>query len=59
MDGDDLQKEADILRAFCFIFGLRLNRNKTEMFIKNYGGEKDITDKKEISLRLMDEKDKV
>jgi len=59
VDGDDLQKEADILCAFCFIFGLRLNRNKTEMFIKNYGGEKDITNKKEISLRLMDEKDKI
>ena len=29
------------------------------MFIKNYGGEKDITDKKEISLRIMDEKDKI
>ena len=59
VDGEDLQKEADILCAFCFIFGLRLNRNKTEMFIKNYGGEKDITEIREISLRLMDEKEKV
>ena len=59
VDGEDLQKEADVLCAFCFIFGLRLNSNKTEMFIKNYGGEKDINDRKEISLRIMDEKEKV
>jgi len=29
------------------------------MFIKNYGGEKDITDRKEISLRIMDEEEKI
>ena len=40
VDGIDLQVEADVICAFCFIFGLRLNSNKTEMFIKNYGGEK-------------------
>ena len=48
VDGNDLQLEADVLCAFCFVFGLRLNSKKTEMFIKNYGGEKDITDQREI-----------
>ena len=55
VDGIDLQIEADVICAFCFIFGLRLNSNKTEMFIKNYGGEKDIRDQCEIKLRVMDE----
>ena len=35
VDGRDLQLEADVLCAFCFVFGLRLNSTKTEMFIKN------------------------
>ena len=42
-----------------YYFGLRLNSNKTEMFIKKYGGEKDISNIKEISLRIMDERGKI
>ena len=59
VDGKDLQLEADVLCAFCFVFGLRLNSKKTEMFIKNYGGEKDITDQKEIKLKIMDEEEMI
>jgi hypothetical protein len=55
VDGKELQTEANILCAFCFIFGLRLNSTKTEMFIQNYGGEKDLKDQTHIELKVMDE----
>ena len=50
VDGIELQKEADVICAFCHVFGLRLNETKTEMFIQNYGGEKDINEQTHIKL---------
>ena len=53
VDGIELQKEADVICAFCHVFGLRQNETKTEMLIQNYGGEKDIKEQTHIKLGTM------
>jgi len=49
-NAEELQEQANIICAFCGVFGIRLNTDKTKMFINNYGNEQDTTNTTNIIL---------